>query len=112
MSRLPETPSLESCLQEASRCIGCGTCLTHCPVYAEEPREELTARGRNQHIRSLLEMPGGATALKDLGKCLLCGRCTMVCPRGLRNDLVVTFLRRLMWSVTACVEQEHRLPQE
>ena len=84
-----------SCLNEASQCMGCGTCLHSCPVYGQELREELSARGRNNRIQSLLNMQGDTDALADLSRCLLCGRCTMVCPRGLRNDLVVAELRRL-----------------
>ena len=82
-------------LHEASQCMGCGTCLHSCPVYGQELREELSARGRNNRIQSLLNMRGDTDALADLSRCLLCGRCTMVCPRGLRNDLVVAELRRL-----------------
>lgn len=96
MSQLSENPSVQACLRESSRCIGCGTCLTSCPVHAQEPREELTARGRNRRIRDLLALKGKEAGAEDLGKCLLCGRCTMVCPRGIRNDLVVAGLRRLM----------------
>ena len=94
MSQFSENPSVQECLRESARCIGCGTCLTSCPVYAQEPREELTARGRNRHILELLD--GRDNAAEIVGKCLLCGRCTMVCPRGIRNDLVVAGLRGLL----------------
>ncbi|HIU17593.1 MAG TPA: (Fe-S)-binding protein [Candidatus Avidesulfovibrio excrementigallinarum] len=94
MSQFSENPSVQECLRESARCIGCGTCLTSCPVYAQEPREELTARGRNRHILELLD--GHDNAAETVGKCLLCGRCTMVCPRGIRNDLIVAGLRGLM----------------
>lgn len=94
MSQFSENPAVQECLRESTRCIGCGTCLASCPVYAQEPREELTARGRNRHIFDLLEAKGDE-AKKDLFKCVLCGRCTMVCPRGIRNDIVVERLREL-----------------
>ena len=91
---LSEDPSMRACLEESSKCIGCGTCLTNCPVYAQDHREEVTARGRNRHIGDLLALPGSEKAAGDIGKCLLCGRCTMVCPRGIRNDLIVATLRQ------------------
>ena len=94
MSRFSNNSTMQECLRESTRCIGCGTCLVSCPVYAQEPCEELTARGRNQHIFDLLEAKDDE-AKKDLFKCLLCGRCTMVCPRGIRNDIVVERLREL-----------------
>lgn len=94
MSQFSENSAVQECLRESTRCIGCGTCLASCPVYAQEAREELTARGRNRHIFELLEAKGD-DAKKDLFKCLLCGRCTMVCPRGIRNDIVIERLREL-----------------
>ena len=94
MSQFSENSFVQECLRESAQCIGCGTCLTSCPVYAQEAREELTARGRNRHILALLE--GYGDAAEVVGKCLLCGRCTMVCPRGIRNDLIVAGLRGLM----------------
>lgn len=74
--------------------MACGTCLHVCPVFGEEAREALCARGRNSRIRALLEGPLCGRDLEDLSKCLLCGRCAMVCPRGIRNDLIVAELRR------------------
>ncbi len=89
-----ENISSEACIDEAALCMGCGTCMQTCPVYTEESREILSARGRNNRIRELLDMRSGGQGLQDIGKCLLCGRCTMVCPRGIRNDLIVAELRR------------------
>ena len=65
MSRFSNNSTMQECLRESTRCIGCGTCLVSCPVYAQEPCEELTARGRNQHIFDLLEAKDDE-AKKDL----------------------------------------------
>ncbi|MCL1940110.1 MAG: (Fe-S)-binding protein [Desulfovibrionaceae bacterium] len=94
MSDALDTFTAEACAKQAALCLACGTCLQTCPVYAGEPREILTARGRNNRIHELLRLKADPEGLKDIGKCLLCGRCTMVCPRGIRNDLIVSMLRQ------------------
>ena len=93
----------EDCLKEAARCIGCGTCMTACPVYADQKREALTARGRNARLHELIQKTKQSGLAKDLEKCLLCGRCTMVCPQGIHNDRIVAMLR-------AIAVEHHGLP--
>lgn len=84
----------DACANEASKCIGCGTCLQTCPVYAKDRNESLTARGRNANIHVLLSNMCKDSDVQDIGKCLLCGRCTNVCPRNIRNDHIVSILRQ------------------
>jgi len=95
--------SLEECQKEAARCIGCGLCLTVCPVFGEDPREELTARGRNARLPALIAETGRQGLDEALSKCLLCGRCAMICPRGIHNDRIVATLR-------AAAVERHGLP--
>lgn len=85
--------SPQECSMQAARCIGCGTCLTVCPVFGEDPREELTARGRNAQIHDLQRKAEQTGLVESMAKCLACGRCAMVCPRGIPNDSIVTSLR-------------------
>lgn len=89
--------------REASRCIGCGTCVTVCPVFAEEGREALTARGRNARFAELWANAERDGVDADLSACLACGRCSLFCPQGLPNDRLVTDLRTL-------AAQRHGLP--
>lgn len=82
-------------LEEAEKCIRCGTCLYSCPVYSEDPDEDSVARGRN---RLIAEEAGQSSDLlagagDRFSKCLLCRRCTMVCPQGVRSDLLTVAAR-------------------
>ncbi len=95
MTRQIQNLSLEECKADASRCIGCGTCLTTCPVYGEDPREMLTARGRNANLPRLIREAEQQGLTESLSKCLLCGRCAMVCPQGIRSDMIVAALREV-----------------
>jgi glycolate oxidase iron-sulfur subunit len=65
----------------AAQCNRCGYCETACPTYMLTGRETISARGRNQFLRLLIE---GRT--RDIGSaeesfstCLLCGACSSVC---------------------------------
>lgn len=75
-------------------CAGCGTCQSVCPVYAAQPWEGGSARGKLRALRALVrgdiakaaDVPdahGQESALhRLLGECMLCGRCTDQCPNG------------------------------
>ena len=65
----------------AAQCNRCGYCETSCPTYMLTGRETLSARGRNQFVRMLLEgkARNPAEAAEALSTCLLCGACTSAC---------------------------------
>lgn len=65
----------------AAQCNRCGYCETSCPTYMLTGRETISARGRNQFIRLLVEgrAKDPAEAEEALSTCLLCGACTSAC---------------------------------
>jgi len=72
----------EKTIYDASaQCNRCGYCETVCPTYALSGRETLSARGRNQFMRLLVEgkAKNPADAKEALSTCLLCGACTSAC---------------------------------
>lgn len=67
---------------QAARCVKCGTCLTHCPVYAENLSETTTPRGKLSLIEALAAGEVRFTGkLHDiLFSCLMCDSCGESCP--------------------------------
>lgn len=65
----------------AAQCNRCGYCETSCPTYMLTGRETLSARGRNQFVRLLVEGKAKhpSDAAESLNTCLLCGACTSAC---------------------------------
>jgi len=64
-----------------SQCNRCGYCETVCPTYMMTGRETISARGRNQFLRCLIEGRSRdiASAKESFSTCLLCGACSSVC---------------------------------
>jgi len=65
----------------AAQCNRCGYCETSCPTYMLTGRETISARGRNQFMRLLVEGKAKepADAAEALSTCLLCGACSSAC---------------------------------
>ncbi len=65
----------------AAQCNRCGYCETVCPTYMLTGRETISARGRNQFMRMLVEgrAKNAADAEEALSTCLLCGACSTAC---------------------------------
>ena len=65
----------------AAQCNRCGYCETSCPTYMLTGRETISARGRNQFVRMLVEGRAKDPALAEeaLSTCLLCGACSSAC---------------------------------
>ena len=71
-------------LIELEACARCGECLVWCPVYAQDRRECITARGKLHSLRRLTEetLPEDEKRdfLESLYECSACGQCHIVCP--------------------------------
>lgn len=81
-----------------AQCNRCGYCETVCPTYMLTGRETISARGRNQFLRLLIEgkVAGPELAAESFGTCLLCGACTSVCYAKVPTpDLVLEGRRSL-----------------
>ncbi len=71
-------------LIELNACARCGECRTWCPVYAQDEREEITARGKIGSLRRFVDGDLTESGRKDfinaLYECSACGQCHVVCP--------------------------------
>jgi heterodisulfide reductase subunit D len=71
-------------LLELNACTRCGECQVWCPVYAQDSREAITARGKLSSLRRLIEgsLPGDDRKefIDALYECSACGQCHVVCP--------------------------------
>jgi glycolate oxidase iron-sulfur subunit len=82
----------------AAQCNRCGYCETACPTYMLTGRETISARGRNQFLRFLIEgkVRGAGAAEESFSTCLLCGACSSVCYAKVPTpDLVLEGRRSL-----------------
>lgn len=75
------------------RCMQCGTCQAHCPLYQMDFFEGSVARGKISLIESIYEgkIEDVENTIKMLDRCLLCGRCKKNCPSGV--DTTNIFLK-------------------
>lgn len=83
-------------IMEASACSRCGECQSYCPMYAQDERESITARGKAKMMTEILKAQHGLLArltgkkglseerlveiMDDFYKCTICGQCHFVCP--------------------------------
>jgi glycolate oxidase iron-sulfur subunit len=86
------------------KCVKCGACRAHCPVFGELKREPAAARGKVALAKALL---GGGLALDDrtyldMSNCLLCGSCVEKCANDVPTDEIVIAAR-------AALAQNHGL---
>ncbi len=72
---------------DPSKCMKCGFCMSVCPVYRVDYRENHVARGRNLMIRTSREDHANVDqSYRDvLENCLLCRQCETVCPAKLSS---------------------------
>jgi len=89
-------PRLKDYLHDIQQCVKCGTCHAYCPVYDQERREPVVARGKMALAQTLLE---GKTEIderfmRNLSECLLCGSCSNKCPNKVPVEEIVAATRR------------------
>ncbi|MBQ6668652.1 MAG: (Fe-S)-binding protein [Deltaproteobacteria bacterium] len=89
-------PKLKDYLHDIQQCVKCGTCHAYCPVYDQERREPVVARGKMALAQTLLE---GKTEIderfmRNLSECLLCGSCSNKCPNKVPVEEIVAATRR------------------
>ena len=82
----------------AAQCNRCGYCETSCPTYMLTGRETISARGRNQFVRMLVEgrAKNIADAEESLSTCLLCGACSSACYAKVPTPDIVLEGRRAL----------------
>ncbi|MDO8804356.1 MAG: (Fe-S)-binding protein [Elusimicrobiota bacterium] len=82
----------------AAQCNRCGYCETSCPTYMLTGRETISARGRNQFVRMLVEGQARdpVAATESLSTCLLCGACSSACYAKVPTPDIVLEGRRAL----------------
>lgn len=88
--------NLKKLSKNASQCVKCGTCLAHCPIYAETLSEPTTARGKLSLVESLAS--GNIQFTKKLNNllfsCLICNTCGENCPNDVNVGEILLEARR------------------
>jgi len=81
-----------------AQCNRCGYCETSCPTYMLTGRETISARGRNQFVRMLVEgrAKNPNDAAEAFSTCLLCGACTSACYAKVPTPDIVLEGRRAL----------------
>jgi formate hydrogenlyase subunit 6/NADH:ubiquinone oxidoreductase subunit I len=72
-------------LEGISDCVSCGKCLSECPLYDFQRREEWSPRGKLNVLKWYLASGGQPTPASALMffQCTLCLRCQDACPSGI-----------------------------
>jgi glycolate oxidase iron-sulfur subunit len=84
--------------KEIRKCVKCGACRAHCPLFSELKREPAVARGKIALARALNE---GTLKLDDrtyldMSRCLLCGSCVEKCANDVPTDEIVIAAREAL----------------
>jgi len=87
---------LEAYRGDIERCVKCGACRAHCPVFGVEKQEGRVARGKIALADALLNgaVDLEASLLLDISQCLLCGSCYAQCPNNVPTEEIVAAVRR------------------
>jgi heterodisulfide reductase subunit D len=84
--------------KEMLRCNRCGYCQAACPIYDVLRREPMTARGRIQLLRAVVE--GKLPLTEMVGRCVYsctdCQSCRVSCPGGVHIDEIFGVARQLL----------------
>lgn len=84
--------------EELKKCVKCGTCRAHCPLFVEIKGEPGSPRGRLALIKRLHE--GKIKPSQELAEilytCLLCKTCAVNCPSGVISDELILASRDVL----------------
>jgi glycolate oxidase iron-sulfur subunit len=84
--------------EELKKCVKCGTCRAHCPLFVEIKGEYGSPRGRLALIKQLHD--GKIQPSKELAEivytCLLCKTCAVECPSGVISDEIIMASRNYL----------------
>ena len=96
MRELKKQPELRDYADDIKQCVKCGTCHAYCPIFDQEKKEPLVARGKVTLAQALLnsEVEIDDRFVENLSKCLLCGTCCDKCPNLVPVDEIVMASRR------------------
>jgi len=88
--------TLKELSREASRCVKCGACLAHCPIYAETLSEVTAARGKMSLVESLAsgDIEFSKKLKTILSLCLVCNTCGENCPNDVKVEEILLEARR------------------
>lgn len=89
---------MKTVIEEAMKCVRCGTCKAYCPTYLEGLSEAVSARGRVILIKNLIEsrLKPSACLSYDIFSCLLCDACKGQCPLNIDISSIIYEGRRLL----------------
>jgi ferredoxin len=72
-------------------CNGCSLCVMGCEGFKQSGNESVTAQGRNMLLRVSEDLEN---LKENLSHCVQSGYCTAVCPRGVKNDVIFSYLMK------------------
>lgn len=84
--------------KEIKKCVKCGACRAHCPVFGELKREPAVARGKVALAQAVLArgIDLDDRTYADMSKCLLCGSCVEKCANDVPTDEIVIAAREAL----------------
>jgi glycolate oxidase iron-sulfur subunit len=96
MAEMKKQPELKEYAEQIRQCVKCGTCHAYCPIFDQEHKEPLVARGKVALTQALLNKETGIDArfMENLSKCLMCGSCSDKCPNLVPVEEIVAAARR------------------
>lgn len=89
---------MKTIIEEAMKCVRCGSCKAYCPTYLEGLSEGVSARGRVILIKNLIEssLKPSARLNDDIYSCLLCEACKVQCPLNIDISSIIYEGRQLL----------------
>ncbi|MHB1652754.1 MAG: (Fe-S)-binding protein [Desulfitobacteriaceae bacterium] len=84
--------------EELKKCVRCGECRYHCPVFTELKNEPASPRGRLALVKLLQEgkIQPSAELANRLYACLLCKTCSVNCPSGVITEDIMVGVREYL----------------